>query len=121
MIKARARRTDPATSHDAAREVEQSGTAGTQRQACRDEVYQKKGRTSAEIAEESGMDRYAVARRLGEMRNDEDPPVWAPEDRARKCRIMGRRALTWWPIEDKPVPDEPFKQLDLFDSRGIAG
>lgn len=99
---ARARRTDPATSHEAARAVELDGTASTQREACKREVWRDEGRTSAEIARDSGLDRYAVARRLPELRDADPPQAWAPRKRARKCEVMGRRALTWW----RPLPEE---------------
>lgn len=103
-VRARARRQDPATSHEAAQTVEADGTAATQRQACVEEVMSHEGRTSMEIARDSGMDRYVVARRLGEMRNSDSPQVYAPEHRARVCAVSGRKALTWWrpPVTDGP-------------------
>lgn len=90
---ARARRSDPESSHIAAREVTRSGaTAHQQRQAVA-AVRQWPGSTSRELAEHAQMDRYALARRLPEAERA-GLIVRGP---MRECSISGRETLTWWP------------------------
>ena len=91
--RARARRTDPETSHEAARSVEICGTAADQRRKCLQAVREAPGSTAAEIAEVLGMERHAPSRRLPELRES----GWICNGKARVCRIQGRSSLTWWP------------------------
>lgn len=63
----RARRNDPDSSHLAADRMEKSGAMGEQMQAVLDAVKRYDGSTSKELAELSGLDRHAVARRLPEL------------------------------------------------------
>lgn len=91
---ARARRTDPATSHLAALEVEASGRAASQRRKCLEVVLREPGLTAAEIARAAGLERHAASRRLPELRRaglveSRDPRI---------CRVQGTRAMTWWPV-----------------------
>src|SRR5580693_8173101 len=67
-VRARARSTDPSPSHAAARRVEASGEAAAQRAKALAIVTDHPGHTSRELALLSGMDRYALARRLPELR-----------------------------------------------------
>ena len=90
---AMARMTDLFTSHEAAREVEASGHAATQREACLRAVLGNPGRTSAEIAAAEGFDRYVAARRLPELRK----MGFVKNGSARICKIQGRMSFTWWP------------------------
>jgi hypothetical protein len=95
---ARSRNTDPDTSLGAAIEVEQTGVADSQRRAVLEALRgwflihkADDGPTSAELANDARMDRYAVARRLPELR--EGCLVhYGPK---RLCRIHHRRAVTW--------------------------
>ena len=59
MTMARARNSDPFTSHEAARETEASGRASAHRQICLAEVLRKPGQTAAEIAVAVGLERFA--------------------------------------------------------------
>lgn len=86
--KARARSTDPQSSHDAAAQVEANQTARHQREAVIDLVYIHPGRTSKELAELSeDMDRHQVARRLPE----------AEEAGSVKRKEVKGKQITWWP------------------------
>jgi predicted ArsR family transcriptional regulator len=85
------RRTDPATSLSAAREMVRTGKRLKQAQRVLLYVDFVPGETSAEIAEAVGMDRHAVARRLPDLAR-EGVVVRMP---ARACRITGRLGVTW--------------------------
>jgi len=88
----RARASDPHTSHLAAEHVEKTGLADTQKRLVLEEL---KGCsmpvTSRELAFLGCIDRYSVARRLPELK-DEGLVCCFP---ARKCRISKRQAITW--------------------------
>lgn len=84
---ATARRTDPASSHAAAAEMNASGAAKRQREAVVDLVFLHPGRTSKELAKLSDLDRYQIARRLPEA--EKAGQVERREDGSREC--------TWWP------------------------
>lgn len=92
---ARARNTNPFTSHEAAREAEASGRADAQRNLCLDEVLKNSGKTAAEIAVATGLERHAPSRRLPELR-DAGLVVNGP---ARVCRATGRMSITWLPAK----------------------
>jgi len=51
--------------------------------------------TSAELAADHGLDRYMVARRLPDLRED----GLAEQLSARKCKVNGRLAVTWFAAE----------------------
>lgn len=88
--KARARKTDPQSSKDAAAQVEANNSAKHQREAVTDLVFIHPGKTSKELAEYSeDMDRHQVARRLPE----------AEEAGYIERRKKTGRELTWWPKE----------------------
>lgn len=90
---ARARNTDPFTSHEAAREAEASGRASKQRQVCLDEALNRPGQTAAEIAAATGLERHVPSRRLPELRD-----AGLLENReVRVCRVTGRNSMTWYP------------------------
>ena len=94
---ARARRTDPATSHQAAAQVEARGTAASQRVICLLRVQTGPGQTAAEIAEWSGLERHVPSRRLPELR----AMGLVRNDDTRLCRITGNRSMTWEPTARK--------------------
>ena len=104
-MKARARRDDPSTSHEAAERVETLGRAGSQRRKVYDFVVLQPGRTSGEIAAALGVDRYTPSRRLPELRDGGFVEA-GPE---RICEVQGTLCLTWRKAE-------PLKsgQGDLF-------
>ena len=85
---ARARRTDPGTSHEAAERVRRSGQLTAHQLLIRDAIRNKPGMTYVEIAEATGLERHAVARRLKELE-----PVHAVRGEARNGM------QTWWSVE----------------------
>ena len=95
----RARRSDPATSQESARQVEDSGMAAAHARLVLDAVRQWPGRTSAELAENMRVAwkvdwssvRHEVARRLPELLAAGAVRRGTP----RKCEATGRRAMTW--------------------------
>ena len=93
---AQARNTDPATSHAAAHKTEDGGRAGAQRKACLAEVQKNQGKTAAEIAKATGLERHVPSRRLPELRvagSVKNGP-------ARICSVTGRMSLTWLPVQE---------------------
>lgn len=89
---ARARATDPETSHEAAEAIRSEAD----RQA--DEVLAmltaNPGLTSRELADQYHVDRYMVARRLPELRERGLVTTGAK----RRCRNSQLNAMTWWPV-----------------------
>lgn len=95
-----ARNTDPSTSHDAARAMDRSGRARLQRQRCLRAVLAMPGRTAAEIALVTGMERHAPSRRLPELRD----AGLLVNGEARICTARGLRSLTWYPASAPAHP-----------------
>lgn len=93
---ARARKTDPRTSHEAAREAEASGRAATHRAICLEEVKKNPGRTAAEIAKETGLERHVPSRRLPELRE----AGLVKNVEIRVCRVTGRNSMTWYAVAE---------------------
>ena len=93
-IKARARVSDPMTSHLAAAEHELSGKAATHRELCLKAVRKYPGLTSFEIDNALGVNEVAH-RRLPELRK----MGLIKNGLARKCRIKNTMCMTWWPYE----------------------
>lgn len=87
-----ARRNDPATSHQAETEINDSGLRGRQQRLVCALVRRYPGRTSRELARVAGIDRYMVARRLPEIE-----PVFVRKGEPKRCEVGGRAASTWWP------------------------
>lgn len=89
---ARARKSDPVTSHQAAAEVEASGTAARHHRMILDTLIREDGLTSDEIAKFAGLDRVAAARRMKELETEgrirRGPP--------RKSVVSGRPGVTWF-------------------------
>ena len=96
---ARARRTDPSTSHEAARNIESSGKAATQQRECLAAVRALPGQTSGEIAEALGGDRYIPSRRLPELRRY----GLVANGEKRLCQVMATNQMTWYPLEPAPA------------------
>jgi len=102
---ARSRRTDPATSHEVANDVEKSGKAEIHREICLSVVSRREGLTAAEIAQIADLERHVPSRRLPELRSK-----GIVENReVRVCKIMGTKAMTWYMASPKEV-----KQEELF-------
>ena len=88
-----ARTTDLTTSHLAAHEAEASGRARAQRELCLAEVLKNPGKTAAEIAVATGLERHAPSRRLPELRE----AGLVTNGRSRICAVTGRLSITWFP------------------------
>ena len=82
---------DPISSHLAAAEITRNGLRGKQKLQVLEAVIESPGRTSAELAAWAGMDRYAVARRLPDLRQD----GFVEQGPMRKCKVTGKPAVTW--------------------------
>jgi hypothetical protein len=112
--RARARNTDPASSHIAAAEANTTGRAKRQRAQAYNAVYEHDGLTCRELARHMASDQIGVLkknellhRRLPELR--EDGQIKNGKH-LRICTVTKRRAVTWWLV--RPRPD---KQMDFFD------
>ena len=92
---ARSRSSDPRSSYDAAQEVETSGVASAQRDTCLAAVRKEPGKTAAEIARVTGLERHAPSRRLPELREF----GLVENGDLRPCRATGRKSLTWFPAK----------------------
>ena len=101
MVHARARATDPWTSHEAADQVERSGTAKSQRAQCLVAVEPGISITAAEVAKKLGVERHMPSRRLPELR-EAGLVRNGPE---RKCLVLKRTTMTW---ERAPKPGDLF-------------
>jgi hypothetical protein len=106
-MKARARRDDPSTSHEAASLIERT-SAKTQRDAILAFVLANPGTTCDEIAAGVGLDRVATGKRLPELRD----AGLIGQGPIRKCGIKGRRMLTWG------LPPRP-GQTSLFGNNSL--
>lgn len=89
-----ARSTDSSGSHDAAAHLVGSGVHAAQKDRTASAVHRHPGMTSMQLARETGMDRYVVARRL---------PDLAKEGRVFRgakalCPISNITVCTWWPV-----------------------
>jgi len=97
---ARARRTDPTPSHEAAREMTTSGAASAHRMLVWTAVNEHPGLTSHELAELPGMelDSVEINRRLSDL--SKDPPMVSKWDRRRctcsKCKGRKTNTMTVW-------------------------
>ena len=90
---ARARRTDPLSSHLAAAEVEDTGTASDQRAIVLQAVKDGPGRTAGELASRLPIDSVQTTRRLSDLCDAGK----IRRGNTRECTIKGRQMLTWWP------------------------
>ncbi len=86
------RRTDPATSHAAEREVSRSGRRLTQLQAVLADVRSHPGATAGEIARRTGIDRSTVSKRTADLANQGRIDRGQP----RECAVHRRQMTTWW-------------------------
>lgn len=87
-----ARRTDPASSHAAAHEVDASGQRDSQK--ARILTYLRSWpvpSTSTEITSLGSIDRYVVSRRLPDLERD----GLVQRGAIRECSVTGRRCVTW--------------------------
>lgn len=96
VIPAKSRRTDPATSREAAERVTRSGSSASDRAAILMVVRRKPGLTAGEIAAELGWgtDNVRVSRRTAELVDNGAIAQGSP----RMCAIKGSRMIQWFPV-----------------------
>lgn len=87
----RARKADPATSHEAAAAIAASGELGRQQRAVLDGLRKWPGLTSLELAGRLRLDRYQVARRLPELE------AGGLARKGQPRRVGNRPGVSWWP------------------------
>jgi hypothetical protein len=95
---ATARRTDPATSHEAAAKHERSGRAATNRETVLAAVTRHQGLTAVEYGDLTGLGHVEAQRRLSDL--SKRTPTYEPEIAQGPVRIInGHRAMvSWWPV-----------------------
>jgi hypothetical protein len=93
----RARRRDPQTSHQAAEGIRRSGELGKQQRAVLEAVRAHPGKTAVELAALSGLNRWAISRRLPELQ-----PVHVRRGPPRDCTINRRPQSTWFAVHREP-------------------
>lgn len=86
-----AAKVDPSTSHQAAKEITESGQREIQLRAVLGLVQKYPLCTSLELARRSGLDRHMIARRLPELRAGH----LVNQRSARCCTVSGKKAVTW--------------------------
>lgn len=91
----RARRADARSSHDAAELVERKGIAKAQAEAVLAALKRWPMSTSMELAKSSGIDRYAIARRLPELCATGQVQRIEPEVYTLPCAVSGKRVIRW--------------------------
>lgn len=92
-IVARARARDPETSHIAATEVENNGTASAHRDIIAAYLRSNPGKTNAEIAEGSGLQYCQIHKRMSEL----ERMNLVIRGQQKKCPIHQRLMIQWWP------------------------
>jgi len=90
-----ARRTDPETSHEAAKEFKDSGHLGETQKTFMDAVRDYPGDTIREIVQERlGGDLWSMGTRASELKRK----GWVYYGQKRPCRITGKPCVTLWPV-----------------------
>lgn len=87
------RRTDPDTSKQAVEHVTSIGSRADHLKRIVAAVQARPGRTSAELAEDAGLERHEAARRTADAANA-GLIIRGPN---KTCSVGGRAAVTWWP------------------------
>ena len=88
---ARARRTDPEPSHEAARHLNVSGKARAHRALVLEALAQRPGGTAAEYAHLVGLEHVEAQRRLSDLLKDKAVVKGMP----RACQVKGTKMVTW--------------------------
>ena len=92
-----ARKTDPKTSHEAAHAITESGKRDDQLRQVEALVKAHPGATSLELAQyTTALDRYAIARRLPELEDEQKVHKGLPRESVIGERKL-KKAVTWWP------------------------
>lgn len=105
------RRTDPDTSRQAAERVTAIGSRADHMTRIVRAVAERPGRTSAELAQDTGLERHEAARRTADAANA-GLIVRGP---SKTCSVGGRAAVTWWPkrargpVEGCPQPESAWR------------
>jgi hypothetical protein len=96
----RVRRSDARSSHEAAALVEKTGIAKRQAEEVLAALRRFPMSTSFELARASGLDRYAVGRRLPELAAPDVHLVEriAPTKESLPCAVSGKRVVRWRPV-----------------------
>lgn len=98
------RGTDPDPSLQAAEHVTTIGSRAEHLKRIVAAVRARPGRTSAELAEDAGLERHEAARRTADAANA-GLIVRGP---SKTCSVGGRASTTWWPRRAHgPVPNCP--------------
>lgn len=80
--KARARKSDPNTSHKAAERTESLAETHLQRQSIKHAIYTLNGATAKEISRWTGIDYIAVGKRLSEIEG-----IYRTDDELEGCKV----------------------------------
>lgn len=86
-------RNDPSSSYKVGDKATSTEKISGQMKAVLNAVKQYPGRTSAELAELVGMNRYTPARRLSVL----ERRGLVKRGSERKCRVCHTECITWWP------------------------
>jgi hypothetical protein len=90
-----ARTTDPATSHEAAEILNESGHRITAMEICLTAVQRYPGLVAGEIGERTGLGHVPAQRRLSDLKNRGRIVQGPPR------RWHGRAQVTWLPVEEQ--------------------
>lgn len=88
------RNTDPLSSHLAEAEINDSGSRESQAYRILEIVSMNPGLTSREMVDFCRLDRYQIARRLADLKS----AGIIRQGIIRKCRVGGRKSVTWYPV-----------------------
>lgn len=94
---ARARVTDPVSSHKAAADMERTGRAKAQAERVLAAIRRFPGSTSAELSKSAHIERYATARRLPELLKAGAVTRADPGEHTVPCVVSGKRVCRWYP------------------------
>ncbi len=93
----RARSNDARSSHEAAAQVERSGTAKAQAERVLAAIRRYPNSTSMELSRSAHIERYVVARRLPELAAAGLVERIEPTDITAPCAISNKRVIRWCP------------------------
>lgn len=95
-----ARRSDPVTSHEAAKDITASGQRSAMIGLALDVLKRFPGRTAKELEREAGGEDGSIRKRLNDLRHDgRAVAVIVPP----KCSITGRSAQRWYLSDQTPL------------------
>lgn len=110
-MKAKARRTDPQSSHDAARNVESSGKATKHRDMIIAALKEHGPGTAHEIAKDAGLNNVEVSRKMSELERES---FVVRDHTLAICSITGKKLTQWMiPLGSVPIPCKKKKPQGL--------